>query len=208
MFTELIPTELEEYGSLKQCADLPDEIKVSPELFEHLWNLHPTEKGHGIINGKPVQFHRYQQSYGKSYFFTGEIHTAKKIEEPYLLKLLEWVNENESTSTSFNQILINWYEDGSDYIGEHSDDERQLVKNSNIYSFSFGQEREFIIKRKKHSSFPSSIPENYRQVIFMRDNSLLIMGGKLQTYFTHQVPKRTTKKCAEKRINITVRCFK
>lgn len=98
----------------------------------------------------------------------------------------------------YQQLLINWYQDGDHYIGPHSDDESQLVKNSAIYSFSFGQTRDFVIKSKEL---------DYKMVLELTNNSLIIMGGEIQKYYTHQVPKRSIKKCPNRRINITSRLF-
>ena len=49
---------------------------------------------------------------------------------------------------SLNQSLVNWYEyDGS--IGKHSDNNRQLQDNSDIFSYSFGPaSRNFILEPK------------------------------------------------------------
>jgi len=76
------------------------------------------------------------------------------------------------------------------------DDEPGLVKNSAIYSFSFGQARDFVVKSKD---------KTFRKVFKMVDNSLIIMGGEMQKYYKHSVPKRSVKKCAKTRINMTMR---
>ena len=49
---------------------------------------------------------------------------------------------------AFNHVLINWYNDGSHYIGPHSDSEAQIVEDSPIVSVSLGQERTFRIRYK------------------------------------------------------------
>ena len=48
-----------------------------------------------------------------------------------------------------NELLVNWYRDGSDYIGPHSDDERELVKGAGIYCISYGATRDFVLCKKK-----------------------------------------------------------
>jgi len=41
----------------------------------------------------------------------------------------------------FNMALINWYKDGSHYIGFHADDTRQIAKNTPIIALSLLQSR-------------------------------------------------------------------
>ena len=96
----------------------------------------------------------------------------------------------------YRQLLVNWYGNGEDYIGAHSDNERGLKENSAIYSFSSGQERDFVIK---------SNDGTYRRIFNMSNNSLIIMGGEMQKHYKHSVPKRSIKKCGETRINMTMR---
>ena len=49
-------------------------------------------------------------------------------------------------NSDFNSILINYYKDGNDYIGNHSDDEKCLDKIG--VSLSYGSIRKFRIKDK------------------------------------------------------------
>jgi alkylated DNA repair dioxygenase AlkB len=115
--------------------------------------------------------------------------------------LLQWVKDH--SGFDYNQVLVNWYQDGNHYIGPHSDDETQLVPGSSIYSFSFGQERDFVVTSKK-----GVLETPFHESFAMKDNSLLIMEGDMQKNFKHQVPKRATSKVPHPRINITFRLFK
>jgi len=176
---------------------VPEEIQMDALMFEHIWNLHPEDYGTVKIYGKDIKTPRWQQTYGKDYKFSGINHEALPITDPYLQKLNEWVNNN--SGLLFNQLLINWYQDGNHYIGKHSDNEKQLVPNSPIYSFSFGQNRDFRIISKDNSLKPIKIN--------LPSNSLIIMGGEMQTHFYHEVPKRALSNCPNRRINITFRLF-
>lgn len=184
----------------KFIESIPADLQVDTDLFEHLWSLHPHELGEVKIFGKITKTPRWQQSYGRDYKFSGMNHHALPIEDPYLIKLLEWVKKD--SGIEYNQVLINWYQDGNHYIGKHSDDERDLVSGDPIYSFSFGQERDFRITNKPKSEFQISPIK-----IKLPSNSLIIMGGDMQKHYHHEVPKRALSTCPLRRINITVRHF-
>lgn len=172
--------------------------------FDKIWNGHPSDFTTIKIMGKDTKTPRWSQNYGQDYFYSGIIHKAKPITIPFFQTLLNFVNFHSlyfkfrKSNEEFKQILVNWYESGDHYIGPHSDSESQLVKNSPIYSFSFGNERDFVVKSKNN---------NERYVFKMNNCSLLIMGGEMQKFYNHSVPKRKIKSNFTKRINVTFRLF-
>ena len=179
------------------------ENKCDNNKFELLWNLHPKEYHIIKIYNKIIKTPRWQQSYGLSYKFSGTINEAQEIPE-IIQEYIDYANMLEQKKADFdgnlfNMALVNWYLDGSHYISYHSDDESQLITNSSIYCFSFGQEREFLIKSNKYKNVTKILLEN---------NSLVIMGGTCQKTHKHSIPKRTKKKCNQRRISITLRKFK
>lgn len=181
---------------IKTYRVIPDEIQVNKEIFKSLVDLKPTERGKAVMYGKELDVPRWQKLYGPEYRFGGKTHKGQsEIDHPYIQKLLEWVRDD--SGLPYTQIIINWYMTGKEYIGAHSDNEAPIVPNSPIYSFSFGATRDFVIKGKK---------SNYRNVIHMYNNSLIIMGGEMQQHYKHEVPKRL--KIQDPRINITFRVFK
>lgn len=178
--------------------EIPDEIKVDETTFERLWNLHPEERSWIKMMGKLVQVPRYQEAYGCSYYYSGVWHEAHPIEDPYFNSLIVWVRKY--SGLPYSSLLVNWYENGQHYIGPHSDDETQLVKDQSIYSFTFGQERTFRIDAKK--KYPKE-----RLDLSLNNNCMVVMGGEMQTYYKHSVPKRAVSTCQGRRINITLRLF-
>lgn len=116
--------------------------------------------------------------------------------EPFL----GWDNQLIS-NIQFNQVLVNWYANGNHYIGAHSDNERELVEHSPVISISLGQERVFRVRNKITSEVIHDIP--------MAHNSYLVMCGKMQSKYLHEVPKVDGLKGSRmnKRINITFRVF-
>lgn len=180
--------------------EISDEIKISDEEFESLWNEHPEEQGKVIIYGRELTCPRWFQSYGRPYKFAGINHEAKPIDHPILKKILQWVNNH--SGTEYNEILVNWYESGENYIGWHSDDESELT-DSPIYSFSFGATRTFWIRSKEQGCDNKYLVD---QKFELPNNSLFIMGNGFQSTMKHHVPKRL--KVKERRINLTFRKFK
>lgn len=176
---------------------IPHNIQLSDEIYQILWNLHPNKLGTGIVYGQNITFKRWDQAYGLDYKYSGKIHKALPIENHFLKTLLAWVREH--SKLPYEGLLINWYENGQHYIGEHSDDEKSLISCAPIYSFSFGQDRDFVIKSKD---------KTYRKTINMNNNSLIIMSGEMQKYYKHSVPVRALSTCPKSRINITFRLFK
>lgn len=100
--------------------------------------------------------------------------------------------------TKFTTCLLNYYRDGRDSNGWHSDDEKELGQNPVIASISLGAERFFHLRNKADKSI--------KHKILLEHGSLLIMQGETQHFWQHQIAK-TTKKIGE-RINLTFRVIK
>lgn len=98
-------------------------------------------------------------------------------------------------SYPFNSALVNYYRDGSDSVGWHSDDEPELGKNPVIASASFGQTRRFVLQHKGDPLRKFSID--------LGRGDLLLMSGALQHCWRHQLPKTTRQ--IDGRVNVTFR---
>ena len=114
--------------------------------------------------GKLILTPRWTQNYGVDYKFTGLTHKALPIPD-FLKPYEEWVNSLEYGK--FNQILVNWYDNGLHYIGKHSDNESQIVKNSPILSISLGATRKFRIRQKNQKGIYGDITMDHGTVIVM-----------------------------------------
>ena len=178
---------------------LPADLCMDTDLFHVLLNLHPEEYGKVKMFGKVMDTARYQANYGLRYFYTGMWHEAEPIPHPYLERLLQWVCEH--SGKSYKQMIVNWYMDGSHYISAHSDSTKDLVPHSAIYSFSFGATRNFIIKNREDRGAYG--PVNIK--LALKENDVVIMGGSMQTYYKHEVPKVSH---SGPRINVTCRLMK
>jgi alkylated DNA repair dioxygenase AlkB len=94
----------------------------------------------------------------------------------------------------FNSVLANWYRDGRDSMGMHSDDEPELGQRPTIASVSLGAERQLIFKHKQTKQ---------RVPVPLANGSLLIMSDQTQDYWQHGINK--TAKPIDARINLTFR---
>ncbi len=101
----------------------------------------------------------------------------------------------QETQTKFTTCLLNYYRDGRDSNGWHSDDEKELGKNPIIASVSLGSERFFHLRNKAD--------KHLKHKLLLEHGSLLVMQGETQHFWQHQIAK-TTKKIGE-RINLTFR---
>ena len=101
-------------------------------------------------------------------------------------------------NSQFTSCLLNLYRNGQDSNGWHADNEKELGLNPVIASLSLGAERVFHMKHRND--------KKEKLKINLTNGSLLVMRGKTQHYWLHQIPK--TRKKVEERINLTFRIIK
>jgi alpha-ketoglutarate-dependent dioxygenase alkB family protein 2 len=174
------------------------------QLFENQVEYNSDEDSKIIIFGKSMQIPRKQVAFGEAgtyYMFSGSKVDAKDwSEDTELTKALLEIKalvENK-TGKEFNFVLINRYEDGNQYIGYHSDDEKQLGDEPIIAGVTFGAERDFIFKSNK---LTKNIDD--KQDLVLHHGSLVVMNHPTNKYWKHSLPKRT--KVTTPRINLTFR---
>ena len=100
----------------------------------------------------------------------------------------------EATGRHYNSVLLNYYRDGRDSMGMHSDDEPELGPAPAIASISFGATRTFILRHK-------SSKETLK--LALTDGSLLLMAGATQANWMHGINK--TARPVGARVNLTFR---
>jgi alkylated DNA repair dioxygenase AlkB len=132
--------------------------------------------------------------YGSSnYGYSGQV----KREQPWLPILFEIKSAVEELSKqTYQGVLLNLYPDGGCGMGWHADNEKDLMHDSPISSVSFGATRRFDLRHKDGETVN----------LDLEDGSVLIMSGKLQRFWRHQVPVQ--KRIHEPRINLTFRVMK
>lgn len=119
-----------------------------------------------------------------------------------LLRPTAWLPEIEEIrqrlqqqcSDRFNSALINFYRNGKDYMGWHSDNEASLGPAPTVASVSLGAVRDFDVRANDRTwQCRFRIPPGWA----------LLMSGQSQKISKHQLPKRT--RLVEPRINLTFR---
>jgi alkylated DNA repair dioxygenase AlkB len=104
----------------------------------------------------------------------------------------------QHAGVKFTSALLNYYRGGSDSMGWHQDNEKELGPNPIIGSVSFGAERVFQLKHTRDTEAKVSI--------LLENGSFLLMAGKTQHFWKHQIPK--TKRVQGPRINLTFRILR
>ena len=116
---------------------------------------------------------------------------------------LQWISElfeikektEDAAKVKFNSVLLNYYRNGNDSMGWHSDDEPELGLNPIIASVNFGQQRRFDFRSKSYHQLKHNI--------LLANGSLLLMKGNIQHHWQHQIAK--SKQPMNGRINLTFR---
>jgi alkylated DNA repair dioxygenase AlkB len=125
------------------------------------------------------------------YKYSGKIMPAQILTE-CLKYLLEYINTK--FCATFNGILVNYYIDGNEYIGKHSDDEKN-VDEIGVIAISSGAIRKFRIRDKNTNKIIKDIPTDPSKIIQMI--------GDFQKEFTHEIP--VEKKVKDGRYSFTFR---
>ncbi len=103
------------------------------------------------------------------------------------------------TRRTFNSVLANAYRDGSDSMGWHQDNEKELGRQPLIASLSLGCGRRFLVR----PSARAGIRPGPSTGMNLEHGSLLVMKGECQDKYQHSLPK--TKQKIGLRINLTYR---
>lgn len=171
---------LSEQDSFKLMSQLQTSLKWEPDQL--------------ILFGKKITTRRKVAWAGDpkcSYTYSG----VRKLPQPWTEELLSIKAHLEKLSHSeFNSCLLNFYHDGDDGMGWHSDDARELDQHSPIVSLSLGAKRKFAFRHKKDKSTAS---------LHLENGSVLIMYSPTQEFWKHALLK--TKTVSTPRMNLTFR---
>ena len=158
-----------------------------------VWKQEPIK-----ILGKEIMQPRLTAWYGeadKPYTYSGI------TMQPYAWtnSLLSIKQKIESIAgTRFTSALLNLYRTGSDSMGWHRDNEKELGTNPIIGSVSFGATRNFQFRKYADKSNKINVELSHGSFLLMRDST--------NHHWEHRVPK--TSEPVNERINITFRIIK
>lgn len=131
------------------------------------------------------------------YHYSGMAKQAH-VWNPGLYRLKQHIEK--LTGHVYNSCLANLYENGTQGVGWHSDDEPSLVSPDNhevvIASLSLGATRKFRFQHKWKTE---------KVDMQLQSGQLIVMRGQTQRYWKHCLAKST--RVTEPRVNLTFRCF-
>jgi alkylated DNA repair dioxygenase AlkB len=187
---ELVSIPIED-GELSMLAQLPMPIG-NAEILARLVDDTPWRADTVVVYGKRYLQPRLTAWYGEaSYTYSGL--TLQPLPLTPLLEQLRTAVE-QTTGRRYNSVLLNYYRDGADSMGMHSDDEPELGPEPVIASLSYGATRTFILRHKRSKRTVK---------LDLTDGSLLLMAGTLQAHWQHGINK--TAKLVGPRLNLTFR---
>ena len=198
-----------------ECLYFPEFLPNHQQCFQQLMAENPWEQSHVFVFGKTHNEPRLSCLFGISdYAYSGATRTAHSWEISPLLcgirdQLTDLARSVHPDHPEFNAVLCNFYRDGNDKIGKHSDDETDLTDKAFIGSVSLGETRFFDLYRKT---------DNEKIRLTLGSGDVVMMGENMQSRYTHAVPpqkwqysnvngKKKRIRQTGPRINLTFRCL-
>ena len=187
-----------------QVNDLGVVINEANALYENLLNELPWQSDIVTLFGKTHVTTRqivWMGDHDVSYYYSGQ--TRRAI--PWTKQMLHVKRHIEQQLSSiginvdFNSCLLNHYPSGTDGMGYHADDEKELGAQPIIASLSLGARRKFVFKHKtiRQKNKPVKVE------LYLESGQLIVMHGDTQDFWMHTITK--TKTVASGRISLTFR---
>lgn len=171
-------------------------VRLNEQTFyDRLVNELAWQQGEVTVYGKKHLEPRLSAYYGDAnshYRYSGKTVTPLAW-QPLLLDIKHALEA--TLNTTFNAVLCNYYRNGGDGMGWHSDNEPELGPSPTIASVSLGNPRKFNLRHKKDKS--------QKMAFNLGNGDLLVMAGKTQHYWEHNITKTT--RAIGGRINLTYR---
>lgn len=164
---------------------IPRYVNLPDNLFNELKNSIPWDQYKYQVHGKEVMSPRLMHiiNYGDNqneYIYLPELEKIKKRVERII-------------GRKFSYAVLNYYRDGKDYIGFHSD--REVKTGQIVVSVTVGATRKFVLKHK--------FREDIKHVFLLEDGDVLILNeAAIKGVYKHSIPKMAN---VGSRINITFR---
>lgn len=184
--------------------------------LREVWATRPAQPTRGMVMGREVDFPRRTAAYGVDYKYTGQVQRSEALDDaPAVARQATLALCSVAALSQHNALLVNWYEaKDKEYMGAHSDDERELVPLAPVVSLSWatrGHYRRFRFTARK-GVVDALLPDAWglgSGTMPLRNGCLVVMGGQCQATHKHELMK-PTKALGEtegRRVNLTLRAF-
>ena len=185
-----------------------DNIKINKytdddkHIFNKIWELRPSDDQYFKFMGKEIKLPRRTINYSTNgQIYSGYLGASNIIESPpqFLINYLNSINYN--VHDKHNNILINFYNGGDDYIGYHKDSIKNFEEELyTIHTISLYEDTtDFRTLRFKHIKTKENIDFK------ITDRTTLSFNKYINDNYKHTITKR---KKGKKRISITLRNLK
>lgn len=172
----------------------------STQYFDYFLSHLAWQHDEVFLFGQHHQTERQIAWYGDAHYqyqYSGVLRQAD-LWQPALWRLKQHIET--LLGCHFNSCLANLYENGTQGMGWHSDDEAPLLSKTGqqtiIASLSLGATRKFSFKHKQTAQ---------KVNLLLYSGQLIVMRGDTQQYWKHALMKST--RMIEPRINLTFRYF-
>jgi alkylated DNA repair dioxygenase AlkB len=145
-----------------------------------------------VVYGKRHLQPRLTAWHGEASYTYSGLRLAPLSMTPLLAQLRAAVEA--ATGHRYNSVLLNYYRDGADSMGMHSDDEPELGPAPAIASLSYGATRTLVLRHKRSKRTLK---------LDLSDGNLLLMAGAMQQNWLHGINK--TARQTGPRLNLTFR---
>ena len=187
-----------------QVNDLGIVILEANALYENLLNELPWQSDIVTLFGKTHVTTRqivWMGDHDVSYHYSGQTRRAIPWSKQMLhvKRHIEQQLSSIGINVDFNSCLLNHYPSGTDGMGYHADDEKELGAQPIIASLSLGARRKFVFKHKtiRQENKPVKVE------LYLESGQLIVMHGDTQNFWKHTITK--TKTVASGRISLTFR---
>jgi alkylated DNA repair dioxygenase AlkB len=187
-----------------QVNDLGVVINEANALYENLLNELPWQSDIVTLFGKTHVTTRqivWMGDHDVSYHYSGQTRRAIPWSKQMLhvKRHIEQQLSSIGINVDFNSCLLNHYPSGTDGMGYHADDEKELGAQPIIASLSLGARRKFVFKHKtiRQENKPVKVE------LYLESGQLIVMHGDTQNFWKHTITK--TKTVASGRISLTFR---
>ncbi len=169
-------------------------IPNAAEYLQHLLTTIHWQQDEIWMFGKKIITKRKVAWYGsKPFTYTYSKTTKTALPFNAILQQLKTIAE-QATSATYNSCLLNLYHTGTEGMGWHADDEKELLHHGAIATISFGAVRKIAFKHKA---------DNTKVDVVLEHGSILLMKNETQTHWLHSIP--ATKKITDPRVSLTFR---